>query len=236
MVTIRAMGQTFVVRNHLPRPTVSQPARQQPTPPPTIQPISPIVAMATANEPADNTSEPCGRLSDDDDDELASTVCEDPSPPESDPPSSSISPPIITTTEASITTCADQSDDYQDFLSKFGILSLPLHPSLDRQSVAQIDSPDDTLVSGSLSPLLDQLDPLLTPDVPPSIGGKCCPPSYHVISAEPRSAQHPAASISLQPISQKLMPLPTCIFYTPFCFGLRRPVFTHTHCYRAIAT
>lgn len=193
MVTIRAMGQTFVVRNHLPRPTVSEPARQQPTPPPTIQPISPMVAMATANESADNM-EPCNRLSDDDDDDLASTVCEELSPPESDPPSSSISPPIITTTEASVTTCADHSDDYQDFLSKFGILSLPLHPSLDRQSVAQIDSPDDTLVSGSLSPLLDQLDPLLTPDVPPSIGGKCCHlpiMSPHQQSQNPPNVQQP---------------------------------------------
>jgi hypothetical protein len=108
------------------------------------------------------------RLSDDDDDEL-STVCEDQSPPMSTPSSSSTSPPIIT----SASTCADQSDDYQDFLSKFGILSLPLHPSLDRHSVVQIDSPDDTLISGSLSPFLDQLDPLLTPDVPPPIGGKC---------------------------------------------------------------
>lgn len=162
MVTIRAMGQTFVVKNHLPPQTPTEPPRQ-PTPPP---PTSPIVAMATFGDPHNIDHD---RLSDDDD-ELA-TVCEDPSPPDSDPTSSSPSPPVITT--ASVTTCADRSDDYQDFLSKFGILSLPLHPSLDRQSVVQIDSPDDTLVSGSLSPLLDQLDPLLTPDVPPSIGGKC---------------------------------------------------------------
>ncbi|KZS03485.1 PP2C domain-containing protein [Daphnia magna] len=160
LVTIRAMGQTFVVRNHLP-PTPPQPPRQ-PIPTLPLSTSSASVAMATSSD-CHNTDH-C-RLSDDDDDEL-STVCEDPSPPVSTPTSSSTSPPIITSTS----TCADESDDYQDFLSKFGILSLPLHPSLDRQSVVQIDSPDDTLVSGSLSPLLDQLDPLLTPDVPPSIG------------------------------------------------------------------
>lgn len=163
LVTIRAMGQTFVVRNHLP-PTPPQPPRQAI---PTLSSplMSPNVAMATSSDiqNIDHT-----QLSDDDDDEL-STVCEDPSLPMSTPSSSSTSPPIIT----SASTCADQSDDYQDFLSKFGILSLPLHPSLDRHSVVQIDSPDDTLISGSLSPFLDQLDPILTPDVPPSIGGKC---------------------------------------------------------------
>nr|CAH0101382.1 unnamed protein product [Daphnia galeata] len=160
LVTIRAMGQTFVVRNHLP-PTPPQPPRQAI---PTLSSplMSPNVAMATSSDiqNIDHT-----QLSDDDDDEL-STVCEDPSLPMSTPSSSSTSPPIIT----SASTCADQSDDYQDFLSKFGILSLPLHPSLDRHSVVQIDSPDDTLISGSLSPFLDQLDPILTPDVPPSIG------------------------------------------------------------------
>ena len=160
LVTIRAMGQTFVVRNHLP-PTPPQPPRQAI---PTLSSplMSPNVAMATSGD-IQNIDH-----SDDDDDEL-STVCEDPSLPMSTPSSSSTSPPIIT----SASTCADQSDDYQDFLSKFGILSLPLHPSLDRHSVVQIDSPDDTLISGSLSPFLDQLDPILTPDVPPSIGGKC---------------------------------------------------------------
>lgn len=165
LVTIRAMGQTFVVRNHLP-PTPPQPPRQF-IPTLSSPPTSPNVAMATPVDPQniDHT-----RLSDDDDDDELSTVCEDPSQPTSSPcSSSSTSPPIIT----SASTCADQSDDYQDFLSKFGILSLPLHPSLDRHSVVQIDSPDDTLISGSLSPFLDQLDPLLTPDVPPSVGGKC---------------------------------------------------------------
>lgn len=148
LVTIRAMGQTFVVRNHLP-----------PSAPP-------CVAIATTST-SPNNIEQHSQLSDDD--ELP-TVCEELSPPLSTPTSSSpTSAPVFTT--ASVNTCADQSDEYQDFLSKFGILNLPLHPTLDRQSVAQIDSPDDTLVSGSLSPLLDQLDSPLTPDVPP--GGKC---------------------------------------------------------------
>lgn len=172
------MGQTFVVKNHLTQTPPKQPKEPSPTlPPPTT---SPSVALATTSDPHNIEQ---NQLSDDDDELSAeNTVCEDPSPPISTPTtSSSTSDPIITA--ASVTTCADHSDDYQDFLSKFGILSLPLHPSLDRQSVVQIDSPDDTLVSGSLSPLLDQLDPLLTPDVPPpSIGGKC---SYLISQPRP---------------------------------------------------
>lgn len=71
---------------------------------------------------------------------VLSTISEDSSSPLSSP---SLSPPA--------TTCADQSD-YQDFLSKFGILNLPIHhQSLGRPSISQIDSPDDTLVSGSTS-------------------------------------------------------------------------------------
>lgn len=165
MVTIRAMGQTFVVKNHLP-PTPTEPSNQPSATFPLS--VSPTVAMATSSDSHNND---LNRLSNGDDE--LTTVCEESSPPQSNPSTSSSSESPVAMTTTAATTCADQSDDYQDFLSKFGILNLPLHPSLDRQSVTQIDSPDDTLVSGSLSPLLDQLDPLLTPDVPPSTGGKC---------------------------------------------------------------
>lgn len=165
------MGQTFVVRNHLP-PTPTEPSSNQPSTTATF-PLSeppPTVAMATSSDSHNNDQS--SRLSDGDDE--LTPMCEDPSPTRSNRSTSSSSPLAMTAASATSATCADQSDDYQDFLSKFGILSLPLHPSLDRQSVTQIDSPDDTLVSGSLSPLLDHLEPLLTPDAPPSFnGGKC---------------------------------------------------------------
>lgn len=146
------MGQTFVVRNHLPTRPAS--LKQQQHVPATI-----ATATGVAMEAVDGGNVPPG---------------DDPATPLSSP-ASSASPASETVPIDSIASAAcdaDRSDDYQDFLSKFGILSLPLHPSLDRQSVVQIDSPDDTLVSGSLSPLVDQSDPLLTPDVQPT-GGKC---------------------------------------------------------------
>ena len=115
---------------------------------------------------------------------VLSTISEDSSSPLSSP---SLSP---------ATTCVDQSD-YQDFLSKFGILNIPLHhQSLGRPSVSQIDSPDDTLESGSTSlaaselasPILDcNLIGCLQDSLPvavdiPSVGGKWDQTLPHTIS------------------------------------------------------
>lgn len=152
MVTIRAMGQTFVVRNHLPTRPASLKQQQQRSAT-TIATATGVAMEAGDGGPDDPATPP------------SSPTCT----PASSPSPASETAPLDSLASA---TCADRSDDYQDFLSKFGILSLPLHPSLDRQSVVQIDSPDDTLVSGSLSPLVDLTDLLLTPDVQPT-GGKC---------------------------------------------------------------
>lgn len=141
------MGQTFLVRNHLPSVMPSTP---QPD----------VVATATVGGNLGRHSCDGGGGQDD---ESPSAACEDvPSPSFSSSPPALSSPPSPTLP----TTCADRSDEYQDFLSEFGILSLPLHSSLDRRSVNRIESPgDDTLISfGSISPATDddRVDSFLT--------------------------------------------------------------------------
>lgn len=126
------------------------------------------------------------------------TISEDGSPPASlsSPPSPRM---------------ATEQSDYRDIVSKFGVLSLPLQPSIDkRRSVTQIDSPDDVLMSGSTSLVASELtspadefntsiapsqDPLNDPpkdqtkdSLPvavdlPSVGGKWDPSLPHAISA-----------------------------------------------------
>ena len=156
VVTIRAMGQTFHVKNHM-----LQPAS------PALPTTTAIVATTTTTT-TDTTAEPLDTaiaLSHQtsfptvNDDQSLSVCEEDLSPPLSSPSMGS-SPLSACNSGSAVTSCADQSD-YKDFLSKFGILNLPLHPSLERHSVTQIDSPDDTLIS-QYSPLVDQIDPLLT--------------------------------------------------------------------------
>lgn len=65
----------------------------------------------------------------------------------SSPSCSTLTPTVAT---PATTSCADPSD-YQDFLSKLGILSLSLNPTDTRFSITKLDSPDDTLISGSAS-------------------------------------------------------------------------------------
>lgn len=159
VVTIRAMGQTFHVQNHMP-----QPKRQQASPA-IIPSTTAIVATTTADitaKPLDTTTAALSHQTSSptvNDDQSLSVCVEDPSPPLSSPSMGS-SPLSACNSTSAVTSCADQSD-YKDFLSKFGILNLPLHPSLERHSVTQIDSPDDTLIS-QYSPLVDQIDPSLT--------------------------------------------------------------------------
>ena len=63
-----------------------------------------------------------------------------PSSPTCTPASSPVSPASDTAPADSLAsgTCADRSDEYQDFLSKFGILSLPLHPGLTDDEVERV--------------------------------------------------------------------------------------------------
>lgn len=154
VVTIRAMGQTF----HIPAPAAIIPP---PPPAETIVATTTTITTTMVKPLAETETLPISPS----DDQSLLNVCkeEDPtSPPLSSSSCSSNSPPSDHNTLGSaVTSCADKSDDYEDFLSKFGILNLPLHPSLERHSVTQIDSPDDTHVS-EYSPLVDQIDPLLT--------------------------------------------------------------------------
>lgn len=84
--------------------------------------------------------------------------------------------PASLTSPLSPQTATNQSH-YQDIISKLGILSLPLQPSIDkRRSVCQIDSPEDVLMSGStslaaseLTSPIDEFNPSIAPSHDPSI-------------------------------------------------------------------
>ena len=163
MVTIRAMGQTFRVRNQLPIIRVSSVTKA------TSCNNSNMNDNNNYTEKKDVASVTATAHSEPLDAALSTIVEEIPSPiSSSSPDEDSVAVSLV----AGDTTCADQSD-YQDFLSKFGILSLSLNVNeTTRHSIAKIDSPnDDTLVSGSTSlcvsevasPVLESF-PELTPE------------------------------------------------------------------------